>query len=195
MKLDRRTAWQRVAQAEDGVFQEGRRASKDQVLFVHGPWKIRLDTYTQSSGQAQVTYTRVRAYFGGYRDLRLTVRRRNVLDRLWSALGFGSPPPVNRAVLERFVVRGKPAPRVPSLFVSSDVCDAVQALERFHLYVKRPGRKSRKRFGQDTGVLVCQHSSVIKDPERLARMVRLVRAMLDALRRVGEADARVLSDA
>lgn len=193
-KVDRRAAWTALATLEGGDFREGKRASQDRVLFRHGPWHVWLDTYTQSTGQAQVTYTRLRAYFRGHRGLRVTVRRRNVFDRIFAALGFGSPLPVSRALLERWVVKGRPEPRVPSLFAGSSIVEAIRALEGFQLYVKRPGRGSRKRFGEDVGVLVCQGTGVITDVTRLAGMLRVMREMLDALHRVGEADLRELRE-
>lgn len=191
-KLDRRTAWRTLAAAEGGELEEAKRPSGDRVHFRHGPWRIRLDTYTQSAGETYVTYTRLRTYFPGHRDLRVTVRRRSFFDRLWAGLGFGNPLPVSRELQERWVVKGKPEPRVPSLFAGSGLVEAIRSQERFHLYVKRPGRKSRKKWGEDVGVLVCRTTGVITDPERLAGMLRVVRETLDALHRLGEADRREL---
>lgn len=188
LKIDRRAAWRAVADAEGGTLEEGKRPSKDRVHFEHGPWRLHLDTYTVNTGKVQVTYTRVRAYFLGHRDLRLTVRARNVFDRLFGWLSFGSAPPVNPSLTERFVVKGKPSSRIPSLFLSDGLSDALLAVERIHLYVRRPSRRSRKKYGEESGVVGCQATGVVKDPDYLASMVRLVRVALDTLHRVGEAN-------
>ena len=189
-KPSRREAWRQAAQLAGAEFLPGASPREDRVLVKHGAWRIWLDTYVVSTGQTAVTYTRVRAYFLGLRDLRLVVRRRNALDRLVEALGFGSRPPVSRALNERYVVRGKPPGRVPSLFSGMGLGEEILAVPSLRLEIKRPSRKSRRRFGQDSGVVVCRTTGVVRDPERLASMLRVVREALDALRRVGEADDR-----
>ncbi len=92
-KVDRRTAWREVAARLDGRLEEGKRAGNDRAWFQHGPWRTRLDTYAVSTGTVTVTYTRVRAYVLGHRELQVRVRGRGFFDRVWAALGFGSPLP------------------------------------------------------------------------------------------------------
>jgi hypothetical protein len=54
--------------------------------------------------------------------------------------------------------------------------------------VKEASRKMRRHVGADTGVVVCEIQGVVTDVDRLAAMVALVRQLLDALVRVGEAN-------
>ncbi len=187
-KLDRREAYRQAAELVSGELQEGKRRSGDRVLVKRGPWSIWLDTYTVHTGQASVTYTRVRADFVGWRELRVKVRRRNWLDRLLEKVGFGGRPlPVDRRLLEHWVVTGQPDRRVPSLFSAPELTEAVLALPRCHVYVKRGSRKSRKRFGEDAGEVVAQVEGVVTDVPRLGAMIRVVGEALEALERVGEA--------
>jgi hypothetical protein len=185
---DRRPAWREVAERLGGEMEEGGRTGSDRALFRHGPWRIALDTYAVSTGNGAITYTRAQAHFRGHRDLRVTVRKRNAFDGIWSALGFGDPLPVARDLLKACVVKGKPAPRVPSLFSSPELVEAIVADPSFRLEVKPAPRKSRRRFGTDTGVVTCRTEGVVTDVDRLAGMVRVVRHALDALHRVGEAN-------
>ncbi len=166
---------------------EGKRPSKDQVLVEHGPWSILLDTYVVSTGQVTVVLTRVRAYFAGRRGLRLTVRRRNLFDRIFNALGWGEGPPQARALSGRYVVRAKPKTHLSSLFSGTALTEAILGLPSMRLEVRKTSRKSQKRYGQNSGVVVCQTTGVITDPDRLVGMVNVVRETLDALARVGEA--------
>ncbi len=57
-QLNRRQAFQAAAFDLDATFVAGRRSSGDEVHLEHGPWKVILDTYVQSTGQTSVTYTR-----------------------------------------------------------------------------------------------------------------------------------------
>jgi len=185
---DRRPAWREVAERLGGEMEEGGRTRGDRALFRHGPWRIALDTYSVSTGQGAITYTRTRAHFRGHRDLKVTVRRRNAFDRMWSALGFESPLPVARELLKACVVKGKPAPRVPSLFSGPELVEAIVADPSVRLEVKPAPRKSRRRLGADAGVVVCRTEGVVTDVDRLAGMVHVVCRVLDALHRVGEAN-------
>ncbi len=193
-KVTRTDAWRAVSQRTGGDFVEARRQSKERVLVRHGPWKVWLDTYVVSNGSTSQTYTRVRAYVRGWRGMSLLVRKRGFLDRLWEKLGFGSRLPVNRTLADRYVVKGKPEPRVPSLFSAQGLTGAVLAVPSLRLEIKRPSRKSRKRFGQDSGVVVCRTTGVITDVDRLEGMITVVREALDSLHRIGEAREEEVPD-
>lgn len=186
-RSDRREVWRDLATLLGGEFRPGKRAGADRMLVRHGPWSIVLDLHVESTGDATVTYTRVRAYVVGWRGTTLTVRRRNVLDRIWEALGFGSRPAVSKALLERYVVKGRPEGRIPSLLAGPQPTEAILSVPSLRLEVKRPSRKSRRRFGEDAGVVVCRTTGAIVDLQRLAGMIRTVAETLEALERIGEA--------
>ena len=186
-KLDRRTAWREVATLLGGELVEGKRPSGDKVGVARGPWKIWLDTYTVHAGQASQTYTRCRAYFVGWHELKVTVRRRNVFDRILEALGRSRPRAVSPPLLKTHVVRGKPASRLPSLFMATGLVDALLSTPKVTLRVKRPSGRLRKQYGQDLGVVTCQATGVVRDVNRLAGMIRIVGESLEALAGIGEA--------
>ena len=191
-KVDRRDAWQRVAAATGGRFVEGKHPAKDKVIVSHDPWDVWLDTYTVNTGQTSVTYTRVRTYFMGWRDLTIMVRRRNFLDRILEALGFSSRPPLNRALTDKYVIKGKPLPRVPSFFSGSHLGEAIMVVPSLRLEIKKPGWKMRKKYGAAAGVVVCRTTGVITEHERLVGMIEVVKEALRGLMRVGEANGQAL---
>ena len=191
-KLDRRDAWQRVAVATEGLFVEGKRPAKDRVVVTHGPWQAWLDTYVVNNGQTSVTYTRARAYFLAWRGLKVLARRRNLLDRILEAFGFSSRPPLGRALTDKYVIKGKPQPRLPSFFSGSHVGEAIMAVPSLRLEIKKPGRKMRRKFGESAGVVVCRTTGVITEPDRLVGMIEVVKESLDGLLRVGEANSQTL---
>ena len=194
-KVDRRTAWREVAARLGGTLEEGKRASSDRVWFEHPPWRSRLDSYAVSTGTVTMIYTRVRAYFPGHRDLKVRVRARGFFDRVWTALGFGASFPISRELTAAFVVRGKPETRVPSLFGGSELVHALLAVPKVELVVQGASRRSRKRYGERTGVVYCQTYGIVTDVDRLAGMVEVTHRALDALHRVGEATREALPDA
>ncbi|MCG6989483.1 MAG: hypothetical protein LJF06_15070 [Gemmatimonadetes bacterium] len=185
--VDRRTAWREVATLLGGELVQGKRPSGDKVGVARGPWKIWLDTFTVHTGHASQTYTRCRAYFVGWHELKVTVRRRNVFNRILEALGRSRPRAVSPPLLKTHVVRGKPASRLPSLFMAAGLVDALLSTAKVTLRVKRPSGRLRKRYGQDLGVVTCQATGVVRDVNRLAGMIHIVGETLEALAGIGEA--------
>lgn len=192
---DQRTVWREMATLLGGELAEGKRPTADKILVSHGPWRVTTEIYVQSNGQTSVTYTRVQAHFLGWRGLEVLVRRRNVLDRLWERLGFGKRLPLSPALLERYVVKGKPAGRVPSLFAGQELYAAIQSAESLRLQVKRPSRKMRRLYGVDAGLVDVRTSGIVRDLGRLAGLIRSTTETLDALHRVGEARAEAIPEA
>jgi hypothetical protein len=176
-----------VAEAIGGIHRPGKKPYQDEVVVTRGPWTLRLDGYYQSTGQSAIPLTRARAYFGGWRGLKLTVRKRTWFDRLWESLGYGSRLPVGSALNDRFVITGKPEARLPSLLSLSPLSQSMLALPKMRLRVTRPSRKSRKRYGEESGVVVCLISGFTTDVSRMVAMLEVVGDTLEALARVGEA--------
>ena len=189
---DQRTVWREMALLLHGELVEGKRQTADKIVVPHGPWRIVTAIYVQSNGQTAVTYTRVQANFPGWRGLEVTVRRRNVFDRAWEALGFGTRLPLNPTLLERYVVKGRPGSRVPSLFAGPALYQAIDSAESLRLQVKRASRKIRKQHGQDVGLVEARTTGVVRDLGRLGGLIRAVAETLEALHRVGEARAEEL---
>jgi hypothetical protein len=178
-----------MAELLGGELVEGKRQTADRIVVRHGAWRIITDVHIQSDGETTTVHTRVRAYFPGWRGLRVLVRRRNFLDRIWEALGFATPLPLKPSLLERYVVKGSPSARVPSLFAGQELYEAIESARSLRLQVKRPGWWSRRTVGQDAGVVVVRTNGVVRDLGRLGGLIRTVACTLDALHRVGEARA------
>ena len=185
-KMDRREAWQEVARRVGGTFEEGKRKSQDQVVLEHGPWTIRLDTYTVQTGQVSITYTRTRAFFIGRADLKLMVRERGFFDTILDNLGFGGIAPGHRELASRYVVKGKPESRLRGL-LTPGLTAAILAHPSLKLEVKTVPRKLRKTMGPHARTAIVHITGVMGDADRLEGMFTVVRETLDALERVGVA--------
>ena len=183
---DQRMVWREIAALLGGRVIEGKRPTADKVAVPHGAWTIELDTFVQSNGTSPVWYTRVRAHVTGWRGMTVFARRRNVFDRVFEALGFGSRLPLAPSLLERYMVRGNPPSRVPSLFADATLAEAMFAVPSLRLRVKRASRKDRKRLGEETGEVLCTTTGIIRDVNHLAAMTRVVAETVTALERVGE---------
>lgn len=186
-KLSRREAWQAVADRVDGEFVAGKRSSGDQVHVDHGPWSVRLDTYTVSTGQTSVTYTRVRSFYVARDDFTLRISRRHV--GTWLAGLFGAyPATVGDADMdEKYIVKSSNEARTRSFLMDTRLRELVKVQPSLRLEVRRLSRGQRKEMGEGVRAVAVQTTGVVKDPERLENYIRLVAQALDQLVRVGAA--------
>lgn len=184
----KRQRWLEAADRLGGRLSQARRSAKDVIEVDAGRGTITVDTYVVSNGSVSVTYTRARSYAGGWRGMRLLVRPQNWFDRIVARLGYREAPPLARDLLERFVVRGKPPSRVPSLFADRVLADALLEYPSVRLEVKRPSRRSRRKHGEGVAEVRCRATGVVTDVPQLVGMVEIVDATLEALVRIGEAD-------
>lgn len=186
-KLSGREAWQAVADRVDGEFVAGNWSSRDQVHMKHGPWSVQLDTYTISTGQSSVTYTRVRSFYVAHDDFTLRISRRHV--GTWLAGLFGAyPATVGDAEMdEKYVVKSSNEPRTRSFLMDTRLRELIKVQPSLRLEVMRLSRGQRKEMGEGVRAVAVQTTGVVKDPERLENYMRLVAHALDQLVRVGAA--------
>ena len=182
---DLEDVWSDVAARVGGVFEQDRKG-REYVRFGHRGVPVRLEKHVSHNGTTPVVYTRARALYPGSRDLKVSVRPRNVFDRLVRALGFEPRLALRPALLERYVVRGRPPARLPSLF-SPGLTGALMAAGDLVLKVGPAPRRDRKEHGDDAGEITCQVSGVLLDLPRLGHLLSAVTEGLDALDRISEA--------
>lgn len=183
----RREAWRSAAALMDARFEQGRSSVRDAIVVDRGPWTIRVGTFFVQSGSTAVTHTGARAYFRGLRSVRLKVRRRNLLDDVLEALGVGERLRLDRELSRRYVVRGTPAARLPSVFTGNRLARTLVVLPPATLVVERTPWRLRRRYGEDSGVASCRVPGVRTDAGTLAGLATVVSETLSALARMGEA--------
>ncbi len=186
-KLSRTEAWQAAADRVDGEFVAGKRSSNDQVHMDHGPWSVRLDTYTVHTGQTSITYTRVRSFYVARTHFTLQISRRNV--GTWLAGLFGAYPLVigDAEMDKKYVVKGSSEPRVRSFLMDTRLRELIKVQPSLRLEVRRLSRGQRKEMGEGVRAVALQTTGVVKDPERLENYMLLVAQALDQLVRIGAA--------
>lgn len=189
-ELTRREAWHAVASALDGQCVEGSRPVTDKAVFQHLRWTIVLDTYTVSTGQTSVTYTRVRAPFTGTGDFKLTVTRRTWLSRFNIVLRARTIKVGSRMFDEKYVTRTNNEGRARALFNSSDIRRLIMVQPSLHFEIRRPSWSRRRELSEGARDVTVRTTGVITDPVRLENYVMLVAHTLDQLLRIESASMR-----
>lgn len=190
----RAEAWAGAARRLDASFLAPRGTRGEEIRLAHGPWWVVVDLETVSDGTSSTLVTRARGWYSGRAELRLKLRPRRVWHRWREAVGWGRRPPLSPTLLERYVVRGRPRARLPSLFSPGLVAALLEA-PALRLDVARAPWKVRRRLGERTGMVRCRTARVLTDESELVALARVVTEGLDALRRVGDADGDPLGEA
>jgi hypothetical protein len=177
--------WAALAADEGGLLEMRRGRRIRRVVFPHVSWEILLDEYTQSDGKTSQTFTRCRVRFGDRQSFRLRILADNVFLKIAKRFGLQDVSVPAPDVDARFVIRTNNESVVHSIVLTPEVRRTLLELGRARVDVSGVRRRLRRVPG--VSELRCQLSGRVKEPDRLRLLVRLTRAMLDALARTGVA--------
>jgi hypothetical protein len=170
------------AELVDGGFWKGKK------VHVHAkPWTITLDTYTESSGETQVTYTRIRAPYINPEGFRFTIYRKGVLSGLGKLLGMQDIEVGDPEFDEAFIIQGTDEFKVMNLFAEVKLRQMIKDQPKIRLEVKDNEGWFGPQFPENVDELRFQVAGVIKDTERLKALFDLFAVVLDQLCRIGSA--------
>ena len=173
-----------VADRVGGDFVKGKTPGGYTVNVGHGPWSMTLGLHMVSTGSVNSLQTRVLVHFSGRDDFKLSVRRRSAVDRLALKLGFGRVGPGGRQLQERYVVKGRPEPRVRSV-LSGGLGDVLLSVAPHRVQVGRASWAQRRKLGRHTRSLQVLEAEVTTDPDRLEALLNMAADTMDVLQRVG----------
>ena len=80
--------WRQLSQEMGAEFVDGGFWKGSKVQVHVKPWTITLDTYSESSGESSVTYTRMRAPYINPEGFRFTIYRKSIFSALGKLLGM-----------------------------------------------------------------------------------------------------------
>ena len=186
-KLNRRQAFQAAASDLDATFVASKRSSGDEVHLEHGPWKVILDTYVESTGQTSVTYTRARALYVAKEDFTLRISRRNVFTRIAELFGFYGLLVGDQELERKYTIKSSSAPRGRSLMTDRGLRELIMVQPSLRLDIRRISWGKRRKRGDGVRTVTVQTTGVVTEPDQLASYVLLVAHTLDQLVRIGAA--------
>jgi hypothetical protein len=183
----KRAVWEQLSREIGAEFVDGGLWKGVKVQAHPGPWTVTLDTYTESSGDSSVTYTRVRAPYVNPDGFRFTIYRKGFFSGVGKLLGMQDIEVGDPEFDEAFVIKGNDEAKVRDLFSSPEVRRLIQVQPQIRLGVK--GSEGWFGSGSPEGVdlLHFQAAGVIKDIDRLKALFELFAAVLDRLCRIRSA--------
>jgi hypothetical protein len=179
--------WRQLSQEMGAEFVDGGFWKGSKVQVHVKPWTITLDTYSESSGESSVTYTRMRAPYINPEGFRFTIYRKGIFSALGKLLGMQDIEVGDPDFDEAFIIKGNDESKVVSLFSDTRIRQMIQDQPKIRLDVKDSEGWFGPTFPEDVDEVRFQIAGVIKDIERLKALFELFAAVLDQLCRIGSA--------
>jgi hypothetical protein len=177
--------WQQLCSEIGAEFVEGGFWKGNKVNAHVGPWTITLDTYTESSGESAVTYTRMRAPYVNPDGFRFTIYRKGFFSELGKLLGMQDIEVGDEEFDEAFIIQGNDEARVQNLFAEPKLRQMILAQPKIRFSVKDSEGWFGPEFPEDVDELYFRAIGVIKDVDRLKGLFELFAMALDRLCRIG----------
>jgi hypothetical protein len=179
--------WRQLSEEIGAEFIEGKFWKGSRVQAHVGPWTVTLDTYTDSSTDHSVHYTRMRAPYVNPEGFRFTIYRKGFFSDLGKLLGMQDIEVGDSDFDEAFIIKGNDEGKVSALFANPKIWQMLQDQPQIRLEVKDSEGWFRPKFPEDVDELHFQVVGVIKDVDRLKALLDLFAAVLDRLCCIGSA--------
>ncbi len=179
--------WRQLADQVGGQFVEGGFLGNSKVTASVGEWIITLDTYTVSTGQVTVTYTRMRAPYVNADGFRFQISRAGFFTGLGKLLGMQDIEVGHLDFDQAFVIKGNDEAKVRRLFANRRIRHLLREQPAVSLTVKNDEGWFGKRFPEGVDELHFQRSGVVKDLDQLHGLFELFAEVLNHLCHIGSA--------
>ena len=182
----RKDIWRQLSRKVGGQFHEGGLFTQSAVQARTDDWIITLDTYTQSTGNMNTTYTRLRAPYYNPEGFRFEIYRSSIFTEMGKALGMKDIEVGHPRFDGEFVIKGSDPRRVRRLFDNEKIRHLIDAQPRIRLSVKGHDGWLGK-FPPGVDELHFQSAGVIKDLAQLRTLFDLFTEVLQQVCHEGDA--------
>ena len=160
---------------------------RKRVESKHNNWTIYLDTFTESSGENAVKYTRMRAPFVDRDKLYFKIYKKGIFSGLGKALGMQDIQVGYREIDDNYIIKGNNEPIVVRLFSNSKIRELIQRQPKLTLEIINSEGMFGPKFKENESELYFLVQGVMKDIELLKSLFVLFSEVLDELKRIGSA--------
>ncbi len=179
--------WAQLSREIGAEYQKGRLLKSRKVVLSHRQWKIILDTYTVHSGNASITYTRMRAPYVNKDGFHFHIYKKNVFSWIGKLIDVQDIEIGDSYFDEEFIIQGKPEDMVMRLFANMKIRKLIKNEPNIHFQVKDNEGLFGTKFPEGVDELYFQTLGVIKDKQRLKELFDLFAEVLEELCRLGSA--------
>lgn len=181
MGPNKKAAWQDFAESMGAEYIDAKAFKNTaKVRLEYKNREIVMDTYTVSTGQSSVTYTRVRAVFVGGAEFELKVFRTSILTKVANFFGKQSAKTGDNAFDETFTIRSQQQDFIDSIFDNDTLKEMLHGLKRVNFLTKKAKGKKDTKYVENERELQYLVTGVIKDADQLTLIFGAMINLLDA---------------
>lgn len=179
--------WSKFADAIGGEFIPGGFWRADRLFFRQGVWDILLDTYTVSTGQSSITYTRIRAPFQSLDGMTLKVYPEGFFSSIGKKFGMQDIQIEDIGFDGSYIIKGNQPGRVRLFLSDRQIKNLIQEQPRVFFAIKTPQGSRKNRPQEGVKQVFYQCTGIIKDTARLEKLFELFALSLTQLVKIGSA--------
>ena len=179
--------WNQIATDIGGGFIEGGFWGKDVLVYKRGEWQILLDTYTVSTGQSTVTFTRMRAPFVNKDGLYFRISRAGFFSSIGKRFGMQDIEIGDPFFDKQFIIKGNDPEKIKLLLADDRIKELCQRQPKIHLRIKDDEGRFGPDFPEGVDELYFECTGVIKETARLKSLFALFCVILERLVQIDSA--------
>lgn len=177
--------WAQLSEEVNGTFVKGSLFKGSRVEVTREPWTIYLDTFSVSTGQTTVMYTRMRAPFVNLHDLHFKIYKHGIFSEMGKFFGMQDIEVGYHDIDEDYIIKGNNEAALKNLLASSSIRNLIKEQPRFSLEIKESEGMFGPKLKQNESILYFQADRVINDISLLKFLFCLFGEMLEELNRLG----------
>lgn len=174
-------AFERIASEIGGRFIEGSLFKSPRIEV---PWRlghIYIDTYTQSTGQSAVTYTRVRCAYKTDHPFDMKVYKKGAFSNMGKALGMQDIEIGQSEFDESFIIKGDDERLIRAVLNQYNLQNALMALPKTTLVIKHKDPLCGKAAHGDEQLIVFYQAGALKETDVYQKMLYALEQLLEGL--------------
>jgi hypothetical protein len=177
--------WQELSQQIGSEYVDGGFFKGDKVVAHIKQWTVTLDTYTVSTGNTTITYTRMRAPYVNKDGIRFKIYRSGIFSGIGTALGMQDIEVGFPEFDDNFVIKGNNEEKLKELLENAQIRELMEQQRQFHLEVKDDEGWFGASFPEGVDELYFCVPVIIKDIEQLKGLFDLFAEVLNQLCIIG----------
>lgn len=181
--------WEQLSEEINGTFVKGGFFKGSRVEVSREPWTIYLDTFSVSTGQTSVMYTRMRAPFINLHNLYFKIYKRGIFSEMGKLFGMQDIEVGYSDIDEDYIIKGNNETAIKNLLASSRIRNLIKEQPRFHLEIKESEGLFGPTLKQNERILYFQADRVITDVSLLKSLFDLFGEIMEELNRLGYASS------
>lgn len=181
---DRKEVWEQLTKEFQGDMIEGGHWKGDRIEVRHGNWTLYLETDTVPTGDADITYTRMRAPFVSKDGLMFKIYKSTIFSNVGRILGMQDIVIGHDCFDDDFVIKGNNEQQIIRLFDNAIIRGLIAQQPRISLEITNTEGTSDT---DDQNELYFSYDGTITDLDTLKGLFDLFTEVLDEMVRIGSA--------